>query len=271
MFRIAKLLLDQKKPLRFLMSRLLMRSGLCVRLRIPRGDYDLIFFPTALSASLWVDPENRRTEETFLSSLLEPGDVVIDVGANIGSIALACARKVGPAGRVFAFEPHPRLFGFLLQNLALNHAGNVTAQRYALGAADGSIGFTDNSSDDENSVDADRGTIQVDLRCLDDLVSVERIRLVKVDVEGYEAAVIRGGKSVLRRTDILYFEASPVFLHRYGTQWQTLADELRGLGFTLYEREGDRLVSLRPELDRRLMVVALRAGTHEYVAAARMF
>ena len=70
---------------------------------------------TAFLLRDWVEPELRQ-----LQRLLSPGDVFIDVGANVGLYALKAARLVGPTGRVLALEPGAEAFGHLTSNLALN-------------------------------------------------------------------------------------------------------------------------------------------------------
>ena len=89
-------------------------------LSVRREGYVLHFFPTSMSAAMWADPDFRVGEERFLRAVLQPGDVVIDVGANVGSTALASAVAVGAEGHVLAVEPHPRIFGYLKANIARN-------------------------------------------------------------------------------------------------------------------------------------------------------
>src|SRR5437667_6236072 len=79
----------QRKPFRFLASRLLWHSGLCSLFTILCGSYRLRFYPTALSATLWLDPRERCADEGHLRNLLRTDDIVIDVGANIGTMTLA--------------------------------------------------------------------------------------------------------------------------------------------------------------------------------------
>jgi FkbM family methyltransferase len=195
------MLMRQRRPVRFLLSRLLMRAGVSHLFRINRGRYRLIFFPTALSASLWGDPVNRLREEDFLAGWLRPGDTAIDVGANIGSVTLALASAVGPAGQVVAFEAHPRLYQCLVANIALNKAPHVVAHARAAGAAEGLVGFSDGSNDDENSVVSGAASLQVPVSRLDDFAPQGPVRLLKIDVEGYEPVVLAGAGKTLARTD----------------------------------------------------------------------
>ena len=97
-----------------------MRAGISPWLTIPQNGFRLRFFPTSLSAALWIDPDDRKDDVAFFTDFLRPGDTVIDVGANIGSLSLLAAVLTQDKGKAVAIEPHPRTFGFQQQNLAFN-------------------------------------------------------------------------------------------------------------------------------------------------------
>jgi hypothetical protein len=118
--RYFKIIAEQKHPVRFLFSRLLMRSGLSVLFVIKKEGYKLKFYPSSLSAALWVDSDDRHADERFLKEYLQSGDIVIDVGANIGSLTLAASDIVGESGKVYAVEANPKIFSYLRGNLLLN-------------------------------------------------------------------------------------------------------------------------------------------------------
>ncbi len=69
----------------------------------------------------------------FLSTVLRPGDTVVEVGANIGFLSLLASRLVGPSVRVLAIEAHPRTYFALLNNLKRNSATNVRPVKIAVG------------------------------------------------------------------------------------------------------------------------------------------
>ena len=77
--------------------------------------------------SLQVYGEYSELEAQFLAAWLQPGDVVVEAGANIGPVTVPLARAVGPEGRVYAYEPQRLVFQLLCCNLALNELGNVVA------------------------------------------------------------------------------------------------------------------------------------------------
>ncbi|MDW8320126.1 MAG: FkbM family methyltransferase, partial [Armatimonadota bacterium] len=107
------------------MARLLVWSGLCRFWYIPRDGYRLRFYPSSVSMALWEYPEGWRQDSKVLRQLLRPGDVYIDVGANIGHLALEAAQCVGEAGQVYAFEAHPTIAQYLRENVQLNRFSNV--------------------------------------------------------------------------------------------------------------------------------------------------
>ena len=189
--RYAEAVRREPRPVRFVMSRALWRSGLCRLLTVPQDGYRIRFHPSSVSASLWLDPRDRAATPAFLSGFLRRGEVVVDVGSNVGTTALAAAVAVGSAGRVHAIEPHPRTFRFLEDNLELNGARNVRAHNVAVGAAEGVVSFSDGLWDDQNRVVDGRG-IQVPVRRLDEVVSEPVVDLLKIDVEGYELKVLDG-------------------------------------------------------------------------------
>ena len=159
---------------------------------------------TSITAYLlrdWVEPELRQ-----LHQLLKPGDVFIDVGANVGLFTLKGARLVGPSGRVLALEPSSIAFAELLDNLSLNAFENVTPIMAAASTEDGTgqLNHVDLGGDPQafslvNAGNA-RGGETVRTVRLDTLAAehgLARIDLVKIDVEGAEPLVIEGALGCL--------------------------------------------------------------------------
>jgi len=137
-------------------------------------------------------------EEAFLAEI-EPGDVVYDVGANIGWFSLLAARKVGPQGAVFAFEPSLGNAFYLRMNVATNGFANVFTVPGAAGTGDGWARFSEESSL-EGRLSAD-GESLVPLVSLDGwpaAVESGPPALLKIDVEGAEVDVLRGMENLLR-------------------------------------------------------------------------
>ena len=183
--------------------------------------------------------------EIFLR-LLRPGDVVYDIGSNIGLYSVIMAKAVGAQGHVIAFEPESRCFDHLDQNIKLNGLTNVLAFRKALGSRTEESQF-----DVENyrvmSHDAGaappRHLVPVDVVRGDQLVQSEGLPLpkaVKIDVEGMEYAVIEGLSDTLKRPkcEMVCCEIHP-HLEPEGINPDMVLSALASLGFTkvdLYPR-----------------------------------
>lgn len=249
MKRYWRILRAQRRPGKFLLSRVLMRLGVSHWLTIRQPGFVLRFHPSSLSAALWIDPDDHQAEAVFFRRYLRPGDVVLDVGANVGLTTLVAARAVGEGGKVYAFEPHPAVFAFLKDNLALNGAANVVAENVALGDREGTVRISDMRSDDHNFVDSSGAGIEVPQRRLDRLDTGERrVSLLKIDVEGYERFVLEGAARTLERTDCVFFESWDQHFARYGYRSTDLLRWLGDRGWTVLRLgPNDRVRPLGPE------------------------
>ncbi len=146
----------------------------------------------------------ERPEEDVTIPLLRPGDQVLDIGANIGYHALRWAQHVGPGGKVYAFEPAPPNHAALMANVDLNPGLPVEVHQVALGDRSGHLtlasdrpGLTSGSYSAKNS---NAGGFDVAQHTLDDWAAdrdLSRLRLVKLDVEGWEAKVLDGGAATI--------------------------------------------------------------------------
>ena len=176
---------------------------------------------------------------SFCICFSRDGDTVLDVGANIGTIALTASGIVGSVGKVYAIEPHPRTFVSLKSNIALNKRTNIHAINVALGAHSGTILFSD-SDDSQSAVihhpcELQSQFLEVPVRRMDDLpLGKIPITLLKIDVEGYEKLVLEGGLETLVCTSYIYLEAYDRFFARYGYACIQLWELLREHGFQVY-------------------------------------
>jgi FkbM family methyltransferase len=159
--------------------------------------------------------EYFEAEVNIFRAFVAPGDVVIDVGANIGVHALALASLVGPSGVVFAFEPQRLAFQTLCANMALNSLDNAHCVNAAVSDSAGTLRLSDANPDAPNNfggvaLSTAAGPPRsppVPQLVLDDYLAVDRLKLVKIDVEGMEAAVLRGARRTLAAfKPVLYVE-----------------------------------------------------------------
>jgi FkbM family methyltransferase len=139
-----------------------------------------------------------------LDRLLGPGDVFVDVGANVGYHAFRASQRVGPDGRVVAVEANPENARLIAYTAALNELTNVELVPLALAGQRGWVSFGTHVGsnggflpDDEATTGSGRGTI-VPTLALDDL-GLDRVSVVKIDVEGAEGLVIDGASDTIER------------------------------------------------------------------------
>lgn len=154
-----------------------------------------------LGRSLDLYGEYAEDGNRFFSASLEPGSLAVDVGAHIGCHTVFMAKQVGPGGAVFAFEAQRVIFQNLCANLALNGLSNVRVFNAAAGSEEGAITVPDIDYEAEGnfggvSLGGDDGE-QVPLTTIDGL-GLPACHLIKADVEGMEADVIRGAMDTIK-------------------------------------------------------------------------
>ena len=194
-------------------------------------------------------PRHRGVPEVYepdvwhhLMQSVRPGDVVADVGAYIGLYTLAMGRRVRPGGRVIAFEPEPDTFVDLERHVALNSLSDVVEPyEAAVGVKDGLVAFAPGRGS-ESRVITDSGTLAEKLNVravrLDSHLGDGRLDILKIDVEGYEEAVLRGAERTLRdprrRPRAIYIEVHPYAWSDQGTTSGSLLALLLGWGYGVF-------------------------------------
>jgi FkbM family methyltransferase len=203
---------------------------------------DLVFVPAPLDArgrhALLHPPRVHPAVLAFL----HPGAVAIDIGANLGEWTLPLARAVGASGRVLAAEPAPRNAGALEATLYANALCQAEVIRAAIGDHDGIAEFaipivtsahTDTGTARIGSACVRREALRVPLRSLDSLAAergLDRVDLIKIDVEGHERRVLDGAASTLaRHRPVLVLETG----HETGEDRRAIHNRLCGLGYRM--------------------------------------
>jgi len=147
------------------------------------------------------EPNVRRE----ILSILKPGDLFLDIGANVGFFSLLAAKAVGPEGKVYAFEPAPKARTALRRNLALNHIQNVMVVAAALSDGPGRAALFLDARNNSGASSLNRSphsgeSVEVELDTYDRFASQNALpvpALVKLDVEGAEVKVLRGMQALL--------------------------------------------------------------------------
>ena len=210
-----------------------------------------------ITVSLNVDPTNGAVDEYIfihhqweeevaqvLADHLHQGAVFVDVGANIGAFTIPLAKKVTDTGKVVSFEPLPKLIHQVEKSLARNELSNVSLINKACGAE---VGTQDLYVQAENiggssliKKTAGGEKISLTVTTLDkELAALEKIDLIKIDVEGYELEVLQGAECTLRKHHpALVIEFSPsLYQPRSETMSLDILQLLITLGYRIWEIE----------------------------------
>lgn len=214
--------------------------------RIQKGVQMNLYFDSVLSRLIYCGGFEER-ERLFLNAFLKPGDVFVDIGANIGLFALIAAHAVGYSGHVYAFEPCLKTYHRLLANIQLNCFSNVSCYQLALSdsvtqldlniSLDGydawnSLGepYKGNSF----AVETVSSVTWDDFAQTHGLVGL--ITMIKIDVEGWETHVLLGGSKVFSRSDapVLQIEFNEPGSRASGSNCRKLYHMLEDFGYQIF-------------------------------------
>jgi FkbM family methyltransferase len=185
-----------------------------------------------------------------LRSLVGPGSLFLDIGANFGYYSLTLAKALDRRCRVHAFEPNPSTYQRLLRHIDWNGMRDVIlAHPLALSDAPGTgtlIERADNSG--ASRIGDDAGGVAVELTTIDAFAgahALDRLDAVKIDVEGQEARVLTGGKATLSRfKPAIVIEFWTTGLARAGSSVDEVAGVLDRLGYKLFKPTRDQLIPI---------------------------
>jgi FkbM family methyltransferase len=221
------------------------RKGLRYELDLGEG-FDLAIYLFGA-----VEPSTCRA----LAAHVRPGMTVLDVGANIGAHTLHLARLVGPAGRVYAFEPSAFAYRKLLRNLSLNPdlAPRVAAYQCFL-TREGSRGLPENvysswplaagANVHPKLLAQEKSTSGARAKTLDQIM-IENgdpaVHVVKIDVDGFECDVLSGAGTVLsRHKPTLVMELQPYTLAERGRSAEELISLLQSRGYRFFDEKMEK-------------------------------
>ncbi|MBL7954331.1 MAG: FkbM family methyltransferase [Flavobacteriales bacterium] len=218
------------------------RHGLRWRLDLGNINDHALFFDPAYAA------------DDVLFGLVGPNSRVVDIGGNIGSYALRFAKKA-TAGNVVTFEPHPNTFAKLQANLALNKLANLRAINVGIGAEEATHRLHEVVASNSGmnriittaAVDPTMPYVEVKVLPLSKALSgagLEKVDLLKIDVEGFEDAVLVGSADViLRDKPILFIELIDGNLKENGASARQLVDRVVAWGYKVTEAVSGRSIA----------------------------
>lgn len=214
-------------------------------------NYELDLREVIDSQIFYAGSREPNTSKT-LEMLCRKGDLVLDIGANIGSHTLPMAKMVGESGEVIAFEPVPWAIRKLKRNLSLNAFQNVMLEQVALSDVNHlgvKMQFRASFKIEAGQGVDPQGKINEDwwhecehvstrMQTLDSYVEergLGRVKLIKLDVDGFEGKVLRGAQRLLARDKpILIMEVAPAWLEMRGDSALGVTSQLLELGYRCF-------------------------------------
>lgn len=246
------------------------RSGLRWALDLDEG----------IDFSIWLLGAFERRTVAAYSRFVRPGMTVLDIGANIGAHTLPLARLVGPGGRLIAIEPTAWASGRLQANLALNPelADRVRVRQAMLtGRADAALPASLYASWPLQAGDVHpilraqaKSTDGAQALMLDTLLErdgITRVDFVKLDVDGHECDVLRGGLTMFKRDrPAMVLELSPYILEEAGHSLDELLALLANCGYRLTALGSGRPLPMTPAELRQ--IIPANGGINAVATAA---
>ena len=201
-----------------------------------------MFLDSKDSLCLSINGVYEPFETELVKKEIKKGDVVLDLGANIGYYTLIFAKLVGKRGKVFAFEPDPTNFSLLKKNVEINGYKNVELVQKAVSNKTGKIKLylcEDNKGDHRiyNSHDG-RQSIEIEAIRLDDYFKNYNgaVDFIKMDIQGAEGGAIQGMFNLLKKNNVkIITEFWSIGLKRFGIDSEECLKLLIEFGFKLYE------------------------------------
>jgi FkbM family methyltransferase len=219
------------------------------RAKFRRWDFSLYLPPKWRGGgctSPYLFREEYEPEVKLLERYLKPGMTFIDGGANTGVFTFTAAHLVGPTGRVVSFEPGTACFAALTQSVKLNCANHVTVRQQAISDRIGAARFYHHSGQENSfSLGGAKGVEfeEVETTTLDtiaDELNLERVDFIKLDVEGAEELVFRGGIEMLaKHRPLLLFEVNPEAASRLSLDAEGACHVLSELNYQFFRMADD--------------------------------
>jgi FkbM family methyltransferase len=204
----------------------------------------------------------ERPKIDYFKRLLRPGMVFVDVGANLGDFSLIASRLIGAAGKVVAFEPDPENYGWLSKSIKRNKLSNIELRAEALSNEDGQASFFLSQVSGWHTLKKDqlsneKQEIVVPTRRLDG-VPLDRLDVMKIDVEGAEFEVLQGAREQISRFNpTIFIDLHPAM----GADVDGCLNMLRALGYNIFGFDGHGRCREYREQDGEVVALPRRRET----------
>lgn len=232
------------------------RSGLNWNLDLQEG----------IDLAIYLFGKFEKSTSSNLAKLAKPGSTVLDIGANIGAHALPLAKQVGPDGMVYAIEPTDWAFEKMIANLELNPElkKNMTPIKAFFSDLSGTLPKETHSSwklDDSQKHPVHGGRLHhsgnAEYTSLDEWVhknGISKIDLIKLDVDGYEVKVLKGGTRTLKELKPnMILELTLYNLDEYGDSLKALLELLHDCHYGLQTEDGQKEIPMNVDELRKII------------------
>lgn len=222
-----------------------------VKMICPLGDYRV----APIEALNFLDYET--TDSAMIMRLVSPNDCVIDIGANMGWYSINIA-KTYPQSKVHAFEPIPKTYSFLEQNIKLNQLTNVASHPFGLSNERKDLTFyfypegSGNASSANLSERTDAELVTCHVELLDDFVRANKLHVdfIKCDVEGAELFAFQGATETLQRDKpIVFTEMLRKWAAKFDYHPNEIIELFTSLGYRCFYADGSTLTELAEMTD----------------------
>lgn len=177
------------------------------------GKYTFYYLPNDNYIGQRIEVEKYEPYETqLILRQTKKGNIVIDVGANIGYYTVLLADRIGKTGKIYAFEPDKANFKILKKNVEANNLKNVEIINVAVGSKAGKIKLHKSKENlgDHKLYGNGKEVKEVKIIKLDDFLKGKKIDLMKIDTQGWEPEVVVGSKELIKKNKpTIFLEYSP--------------------------------------------------------------
>ena len=214
-----------------------------------RFGINFILYPEQKMPIRWMIEEGAYLKEfSAIDQLVKIGDTIFDIGAHIGTLSSYFSIKAKESGKVYAFEPFPKSYNRLIENIVINDYKNIITNQIAISDKVGTSNFyykpenlqlnsLGQVSDGEKILN---DSIEVKVKTIDTYCeenNISKIDFLKIDTEGYEYNVLLGSEKMLEKkaVDVIQFEISKVPLESLGRTPEEIINFLKEKGYKTYE------------------------------------
>lgn len=243
-YRITAILLPWLRQLRSTLGTKFIWTRYHFRFQADLGDW--------LGQRVYLTGIYEPPTTVLFTHLIQPGDTILDIGANVGYFSLLYARLTGAQGQVIAFEPIPSVRGILEQNIKLNDFKQIEIIPKAVSNQSTTLTIYEGPEDHKGTsslraLDSASRSLSIESIAIDDLlILIDKVNLIKIDVEGAEMQALLGMERLVERDHPNFvIEFTEAYLESFGHSVGQMAEWLFVRGYKLYRIEDVGLIPLR--------------------------